>query len=162
MPTTVYLPIDFLNPMVKSGFGGNSYWSVQSGIAWDRGVWQFISGNEGRIYGIVHVPSIIAASPAPQISLVCDSPQTSGLTFFKVNTKAIASGASFDPSSLTGESGYSVSIPTTALNRFDVLFPSGGTLAETISGNSVLIVEVAHSGPTVTNIIEGLLRVDLS
>jgi len=158
LPTTVYLPIDFQVPDVRSG---QAYWTVVSGTAKQMGVWEFLSGNEGRIHGYVHVPNIIAATPAAQVSLVCKTASNSGNTWFEVQSAAIASGASFD-ATLNIDSGYSVTVPSTAQNRFDILFPSGGTLATTVSGNSVLIVEVRHSGPTTTHLVEGLLRVDLS
>lgn len=162
MPTTVYLPIDLTNPRVASGYAGNSYWTVISGSNWDMGTWEFISGNEGRVYGIVHIPNVIAGTPNPQISLVCQVPSNASgqEIYFKVSAASVASGTSTDPS-LTADTAYSVTAPA-ARTRFDFLSASGGNLGAAISGNAFLIVEISHSGPNITNVLEALLRVDLS
>lgn len=158
MPTTVYLPIDFQVPDIRSG---QAYWTVVSGTAKQLGVWEFLSGNEGRIHGYVHIPNIIAGTPNAQVSLVCTTASNSGNTWFELQSVAIASGVSWD-TAMNIDSGYSVTVPATARDRFDFLLPSGTNIATTVSGNSVLIVEIRHSGPTTTQIVEGLLRVDLS
>lgn len=158
MPTTVYLPIDFQVPDVRSG---QAYWTVLSGTAKQFGVWEFLSGNSAIIHGYCHIPNIIGGTPNAQVSLVCTTASNSGTTWFELTSVAVASGTDWN-AAMNIDSGYNLTVPSTARQRFDFLFASGGNIATTVSGNSVLIVEVRHSGPTTTQIIEGLLRVDLS
>lgn len=160
MPTTVYVPINLLVPRTKS-LAGNSYFTVLSGANWDQGVWQFISGNESQVYGIVHVPGNISATPNAAVNLVVFCSSIISGTFFKVSTACVASGTTFDPT-LTAETGQNVAVPGTANTRFDILFNSGSNLTTAVSGNGILIVEISHSGHTVTNLVEALFRVDLS
>jgi hypothetical protein len=166
MPTTVRVPIDLRNPIVSS-LAGNSFWTIKQFTNFDIGVWEFVKDVEGKITGVVPVPSNLAGTPAPAIILVIGAEATSGVTSLNVSNKAIASDAEALDVALTADTQQDITVPATSKMTKEVTF-TVGDLAN-IAGDDLLVVEIFHDGDHAndtlavnTLLYEAFLRVDIA
>ena|SRR3990172_1908511 len=166
---TIRIPIDFRNPRVSS-FAGNSFFTVTGLTVVDGGHWEFAKDVDGKIYGIVHIPTNVAATTNGKIILAVGANLASGITTLQISTKAIGNTESLNPSALTAESSQDITLPSPARTRTDVTFPAAGFLSEALASGDLLWVEVAHLGSTSltdtltvnTELWQGLLEVSVS
>ena len=150
MATTVEIPIDLRNPRVAT-LAGNSFFTVVGDTAHDFGHWEFVKDVDGKIYGMVHIPKNLNATPNGKIKLVLRANATTGITRISIATKAVADAESLNPASLTAETAIDTTVPATAKLRKDVLYPATGNLAEALAASDILIVEIFHEGAHVND-----------
>lgn len=169
MATTVRLPITLLTPQ-ESANQGNSYFTVTGLTAYDAGHWELVNGKSGSLFGIVHVPHNLNATPNASITVTCAANATTGNVMLQVKEQNIAAGASFNPASLTAETEQTITVPATAYQRFDVRFPAtSGNLQVTPAADDVLIVQIFRDGGNASDtlavalwVVEATLQVDLA
>lgn len=168
MATTVRLPITLLTPQ-ESANQGNSYFTVTGLTAYDAGHWELKNGASGNVYGLVHVPHNLAATPNASLFVTCAANATTGNVMLQIKEGSIAAGSSFNPATLTAETEQTITVPATAYQRFDVHFPATGTLAVTPAADDVLLVQCFRDGGNVSDtlavalwIVEATLQVDLA
>ena len=133
MATTIRIPIDLTTPE-QTGLAGNSFWRVTSGTTHQMGYWGFLgntSGGSGTglnvtggiVYGRINIPPNVDSTPNASIILVLASSATAGgLSVWRVGSKNIATGISFDALAFTHESSLQWTAPTTAWARLDKSF----------------------------------------
>lgn len=168
MATTVRLPITLLTPQESSN-QGNSYFTVAGLTAYDAGHWELKNGASGNVYGLVHVPHNLSATPNAGLILTCAANATTGNVMLQVKEGSISAGASFNPASLTAETEQTITVPATAYQRFDVTFPTSGNLGVTPAADDVLLVQVFRDGGNANDtlavalwLVEATLRIDLA
>ena len=168
MATTVRLPVTLLTPQ-ESANQGNAYYTVSGLTAYDAGHWELKNGVSGNIFGLVHVPHNLAATPNASLFLTCAANATTGNTVVQVKEQNIAAGASFNPASLTAETAQTITVPATAYQRFDVHFPTSGSLGVTPVADDVLLVQVFRDGSNASDtlavalwVVEAVLQVDIA
>jgi hypothetical protein len=168
MATTVRLPIDLRNPRVSS-LAGNTFWTLAGLTAHDLGHWEFVKSVDGKVYGVVSVPHNLSATPNASIYLACTANATTGNAQLQISEARVASGGSFNPSSLTAETAQTITVPATAYQRFDVHFPTSGSLAVTPSADDLLIVEFFRNGSNASDtlavnllLVGAYLQIDLA
>ncbi len=169
MATTVRLPVTLLTPQ-ESVNQGNAYFTVAALTAYDAGHWELINGATGNLFGLVHVPNNLNATPNAALLVTCAANATSGNVRLQVKEASVAAGASLNPASLTAETLQTITVPATAYQRFDVRFPAtSGNLAITPAANNVLLVQISrdggNAGDTLTVplwVVEATLQVDLA
>lgn len=137
---TKRFPIRRLTPQ-SSANAGNSFFNVIGLADYDSGHHEFVKDVDGKFFGIVEVPTNIAATPNAKIVLLIRANATSGVTRLQVGTKAVADGESTDPT-LTDETAQNITVPGTARLRKDVTF----TLTDAPAADDILIVEIFHNG----------------
>jgi len=137
--------------------------------ATDFGLWQYLNDVEGRVYGVVLLPSNLATTPNANIGLSVAANATTGSTRMTVSTKSVSNAASLNPSSLTAETALDTTVPATAWLRKDITFPASGNLGVTVVANDVLLVEITHNGDHAndtlavpTNLVAAWLQVDVT
>lgn len=133
------LRVVLANPQTSAN-QGNSFWTVLGLTDWDAGHWEFVKDVDGKVHGYVHVPPDYSSGGSLILSIAANA--TSGVTRLNVATKAIADGESLNPAALTDETAQDITVPATAYLQKIVTF----SLAETLSANDFLIVEVFHNG----------------
>ena len=165
MATTYRIPIDLQNPRTAS-LAGNCFPNVLALTNIDKFIWQFVKDVDGKLYGMVLIPSNLAGTPAAAIILVIGANATSGVTTLNVSTKSIAVNESYNVT-LTADTAQDITVPATARVTKEVTF-TGGDLGNIVA-NDILIVEVFHQGTAAndtlavdTELLEAYLRVDLS
>ena len=152
MASVVRIPVDLRSPE-QTGIAGNSFWTVNSGAVSQMGLWAFLgntSGGSGTgiratggiVYGFVQVPSNADPGSVPKL-IVClaASATAASVSFWKVATKEIQTGASFDVPSWVTEDGQSWTAPTTAWARQDLSY----TLSSATTSNAILAVKIERS-----------------
>lgn len=166
MATTIRIPIDLRNPRVSS-LGGNSFWNVLGLTNVDFGIWEFVKDVDGKIYGVVPVPTNLDGTPAPAIILIVGANATSGVTRLNVSTKSVAKDAESYNVSLTADTAQDITVPGTARLTKEVIFTVGDLT--NIVADDLLVVELFHEGShgndtlaVNTELVEAFLRVDIS
>lgn len=123
------------------------------------------AGVTGNLYGTVSVPNNVAGTPNAAIILVCACQDTSGNAILQVGEFRVPSGMAVN-GSFTTESPQTIAVPGTAMQRFDVTFPTAGNLAVTPQANDELFIEInLSSSSTITknlDIVDAILRIDLA
>lgn len=158
MPTTVRIPID-IRTADFSIDPGNAFWKAISFTDWDPGFWEFAVDVDGRVYGVVGVPSNVAVSPNPAIVLATSFTQATTVDArWNVATEAVADGESLIGSGLTAETAQDITHLANQ-NRHDVRFPASGSLVTTVAANDLLIVEILHEGSHANDTASSPLRV---
>lgn len=165
---TVRLPITWLTPQVSAN-QGNAYFTVAALTAWDAGHWELVNGASGNLYGIVHVPNNLGATPNAAIYLTLAANAVTGAVRLQVLEASVPAGSSLNPAALTAETLITTTVPGTARQRFDVRYPATGNLAVTPAANDVLIVRLfrdgGNAGDTLAapvELYEATLQVDLA
>jgi hypothetical protein len=163
---TLRIPIDLRNPRVAT-LAGNAFFNVIGLSNIDQGIWEFLKDVDGKVYGVVTVPSGLAGAVNPAIILVIGANATTGVTRMNVSSKSIAPNAESYNVTLTADTAQDVTVPATARLTKEVTFTVGdlANLAE----NDLLIVEIFHEGvhandtlAVSTELLEAYLRVDLA
>lgn len=165
---TVRLPITILTPQVSAN-QGNAYFTVAALTAWDAGHWELVNGASGNLYGIVHVPNNLNATPNAALYLTLAANVVSGAARLQVFEASVPAGGSLNPGALSAEAAQTVAVPGAARQRLDVRFPTAGNLAVTPAANDVLIVRIFRDGSnaadtlaTPVELYEATLQVDLA
>ncbi len=140
---TERIPIRIRNPDDT----GNAFFNVTGLTDWDAGFWEFVNDVDGKVFGVVQVPSNITASPSAKIILSIGANATAGVTRLNVGTKDVADGESMNPAALVDETAQNVTVPGTARLRKDVTF----TLTNPPAADDILIVEIFHDGDDVAD-----------
>lgn len=135
---TVWLPIDLRSPLTNVAYADLAL------TAWTRGAYVFTKDVDGKLHGVVTVPPNLAPTPNASIKLVTGYNATSGVSRWIVSSKRFADGVTYDPSSLTAETGQDITVPATARLRKDVNFALTN-LGAPVAGEE-LIVEIFHNG----------------
>lgn len=142
MATTIRIPIDLRLPRTTS-LAGNSYFNVTNlaTLTGDVGHWECVKDVEGKIYGIVKIPSAIDGTPAAKIILEIFANATSGVTRLQASSLAVADAESYDQA-MTAETAQDITVPATANLRKEVTF----TLTNTPVAEDELLIEIFHDG----------------
>ena len=166
MATIIRIPIDLRNPRMAT-LAGNSFWNPIALTNIDLGIWEFVKDVDGKIYGVVPVPTNLAGAPAPAIILIIGANATAGITRLNVSTKSVAKDAESYNVTLTADTAQDITVPATARLTKEVTF-TVGDLANIVA-DDLLIVEIFHNGAhgndtlaVNTELLEAFLRVDLS
>jgi len=138
---TIRVPIDLRNP-IASSLAGNSFFNVTGLTALDLAHWEFVKDVEGKIYGVVGVPTPLAATPNAKIILQLAANATTGVSTMQVSSKAVADAESFNPGSLDSETAEDVTMPSTAYDRKEVSI----SLTNAPEADDILLVEIFHDG----------------
>jgi len=135
----------------SSTLAGNSAYSVTALTAHDFAVWEFVNNVEGRIYGYVTLPLSFATTPTPTIWLTLASGVASGNMRFRVSTKCVVDGQSFNPAAFTAESYQN--IPSGGIwIRKDAAYP----IQEPLVPRGLLLVEITRDGANAVDTAEGV------
>lgn len=139
MSTLIRVPVDIRIPE-QTGIQGNSFWTVQSGTVAQLGFWAFLGNVTGAItYGFVQVPpNVDPGSVGKLIVALGASATAASLSAWRVGTKEIQTGASFDVPSWVHENAVNWTAPTTAWARLDLSF----TLTSATTANAILAVKL--------------------
>lgn len=165
MATTVRIPVSILAPNASAN-AGNSFYTVVALTAHDYGHWEFVNAVQGNVFGQVHVPHNLAATPNAGIICSFAANAVAGVAVLTVASARVASGATLNPASLTAETAQNITVPATAYFRFDVTF---SPLSVTPQADDVLLVEILHNGTNVNDtlavhllLLEAVLQCDLA
>src|SRR3990167_1735922 len=125
MASLIRIPVDLRSPEM-TGIAGNSFWTVNSGAVSQMGYWAFLgntSGGSGTgiratggvVYGYVQVPSNADPGSIPKL-IVClaASATAASVSAWRVGTKELQTGMSFDNPSWVHENMIPWTAPTTA------------------------------------------------
>lgn len=146
MPTTLDLSCELLTPRVSS-LAGNAFWNVIGLTALDSGHLEFVKDVDGKAYYKIRVPKNLNATPNAKIGVILKANATSGVCRLKVSSKAVADDAeSLNPASLTAETSQDITVPATAYLSKRIIFPTSGSLAETVAADDYLLIELFHEG----------------
>jgi hypothetical protein len=149
MASLIRIPCDLRTPE-QTGIAGNSFWTVQSGTVSQMGFWAFLgntSGGSGTgikatggiIYGYVQVPPNVDPGSVGKLILALGASATSAaLTVFRVGTKEVQTGLSFDAPSWVNENAQQWTAPATAWARHDLSF----TLTSATTANAMLAIKI--------------------
>jgi len=152
MSTIIRVPVDLRSPE-QTGLAGNSFWTVNSGTVSQMGFWAFLgntSGGSGTgiratggiVYGFVQVPSNVDPNSVGKI-VVCfgASATAANLSVWRVGTKEIQTGASFDVPSWQHENSQIWTAPTTSWARQDLSF----TMTSATTSDAIIAVKLERS-----------------
>ncbi len=140
MATTIYIPVNLTNPRVSS-LAGNSFFNVKALTNYDAGVWEFVKDVDGKIYGLVRIPSNVSGTPNAALVMVCGWNATTGVARLSVKSAPPANGETLN-ATFTSETAQDITVPGTAYFRDDVTF----TLTNAPSASDLLLVELFHEG----------------
>lgn len=152
MSTLIRIPVDLRSPE-QTGLAGNSFWTVNSGTVSQMGYWAFLgntSGGSGTgiratggiVYGYVQVPSNADPNSVPSLIVSLGASATAAsVAFFRVGTKEIQTGMSFDNPSWVHENGVAWTAPTTAYARQDLSF----TLTSATTADAILAIKIERN-----------------
>ena len=157
MASLIHVPIDWRTPE-QTGIAGNSFWSVLSGTASQLAGWMFLgntSGGSGTgiratagvIYGIVNVPPNVDPNSTGSI-LVClaTTATANAISFWKVHTREVLTGSTYDVTSFVAINGQAWTAPTTGWARKDLSFARD---AATTGGAQIMVKlerNISYSG----------------
>jgi hypothetical protein len=119
---------------------GNVFPQVTALTAWEEWHWEFIKDVDGKLFGIVKMPS--TAPTAAKIILSTIYNATTGVSRWSVSWASFADGISANPGSLTAITSQDITVPGTARLRKDITF----TLGSQPGANEILIVQIFHEG----------------
>src|SRR3990167_2194963 len=148
MASLIRVPVDLRSPE-QTGIAGNSFWTVNSGVASQMGFWAFLgntSGGSGTgirvtggiVYGFVQVPPNVDPGSIGKLILALGASATAAsVSTWRVGTYDCGTGQSFDPTAWVHENTVSWTAPTTAWTRQDLSF----TLSSATTANSILAIK---------------------
>ena len=149
MASLIRVPIDLRAPE-QTGIAGNTFWSIQSGVASQFGYWGFLgntSGGSGTgikatggiVYGFVQVPPNVDANSVGKLIIALGANATaSALSTWRVGTREIQTGNTFDVTGFVHENAVNWTAPTTAWARKDLSF----TMTSATTANAMLAVKI--------------------
>lgn len=170
MPTTVYLPIAIRGPGAAFGPGVGFLDEVGHSVIPNLDFWAWAGASDSSngaayLFGSVRIPHNLAATPNAVILLRMMAQENSNNYAVQIGEFRVPNGSSFN-GTFTTETQQTGTVPATATNRFDLTFPSSGTLAVTPQPDDELMIEIIF-GSTATlteplDVIEAVLRLDLA
>ena len=162
MASLIRIPCDLRSPE-QTGLAGNTFWTIASGVASQMGMWAFLgntSGGSGTgiratggiVYGFVQVPSNVEPGNAPTLIVsLATSATAGGVGAFRVGTREILTGNTFDVTSFVNQNTIPWTAPATAWARLDLSFTLSATTADAILAIK-LERSIAGSGSGVDNL----------
>lgn len=162
MSTVIRVPVDLRSPE-QTGLAGNSFWTVGSGVASQMGYWAFLgntSGGSGTgiratgaiVYGFVQVPTNVDPGSVGTIIVSLGTSATAaGVGAFRVGTREILTGNTFDVTSFVNQNTVPWTAPATAWARLDLAFTISATTADAILAVKIER-SIAGSGSGVDNL----------
>ena len=152
MASLIRVPVDLRTPE-QTGLAGNTFWTVQSGTASQFGFWAFLgntSGGSGTgiratggiVYGFVQVPpNVDAGSVGKLIVAMAASATSAAPSVWRVATREIQTGATFDVTSFVNENSQTWTAPTTAWARQDLSF----TMTSATTADAILAIKIERN-----------------
>ena len=145
----IRIPVDLRTPE-QTGIAGNTFWTVNSGTASQFGFWAFLgntSGGSGTgvratggiVYGFVQVPPNVDAGSVGKLIVAMGASATSAApSVWRVGTREVQTGFTFDVTSFVNENSQTWTAPTTNWARLDLSF----TLTSATTANAMLSVKI--------------------